>query len=204
MDKLTFTQRAWPLSDDSGERVYDVPGGVPPLHILQSPIASAVFSLDEKHRLLLKRGNGRRSVCWIMLNPSKADEVTDDPTIRRCASYTRLMECSGLFVVNLFSLIATEPKGLANPGRENPKHVSNDDWLFAAADQSLQVIAAWGAFSGGDQLTRELIQARKEYITKALQDRGHSVKTLHVTKDGHPGHPLYLPRTAGIQEFKGY
>lgn len=52
----------------------------------------AVISDDGRYRYLLWRcwDPNRATVTWIMLNPSTADALQDDPTIRRCISFSRL------------------------------------------------------------------------------------------------------------------
>ena len=42
-------------------------------------------------------------VCFCMLNPSKADAVTDDPTLRRCINFAKSWGYGSLSVVNLFA-----------------------------------------------------------------------------------------------------
>lgn len=36
------------------------------------------------------------SVCFCMLNPSRADHEQDDPTIRRCMGFARDWKCGGV------------------------------------------------------------------------------------------------------------
>src|SRR5271165_6802401 len=62
-----------------------------------------------------------------MLNPSKADEATDDPTIRRCIGFARSWGFGSLAVGNLFAYRATYPDELcASP---DPVGSENDYWL---------------------------------------------------------------------------
>ena len=58
----------------------------------------------------------------------------------------------------------------------------NDATLLDVARDAGVVIAAWGAH--GTWLKRD------EYVRFLLRRRLHY---LRLTKDGHPGHPLYLP-----------
>jgi len=51
--------------------------------------AGATFDPSKVYRYHLWRDwtpppDAPRRLCWIMLNPSTADDWTDDPTIRRC------------------------------------------------------------------------------------------------------------------------
>ncbi len=76
---------------------------------------SAVFSPSRKYRYVLRREWGdteRKMAVFIGLNPSTADETTDDPTIRRCMGYARDWGCSGLYMLNLFAVRATDPKDM--------------------------------------------------------------------------------------------
>ena len=54
---------------------------------------SAIFSKDRRHRYTLARmirntePERDNTVLFVCLNPSTADEVRDDPTVRRCVGY---------------------------------------------------------------------------------------------------------------------
>jgi len=47
--------------------------------------ASGVYRYDLRRQVLGKR---TETLVWIMLNPSQADAVANDPTIRRCMGFT--------------------------------------------------------------------------------------------------------------------
>lgn len=147
-------------------------------------LADAVISPCERYRYRLTRKWGEGKCCgFIMLNPSTADATQDDATIRRCMSYARAWDCTELIVVNLFAFRATEPKDMlaaADPvGPDNQNHI---EWAARNVDGPL--ICAWGALGGHlgqDQLTLEWLKAA-----------GATPMALSMTKQGHPGHPLYL------------
>ena len=117
---------------------------------------------------------------FIMLNPSTADAVQDDPTIRRCIKFSEREGCTSLTVVNLFALRATDPNELKK--HSDPIGPLNDQRIEEMVDNhSLGiVVAAWGAHP-------------------MAQKRGTDVRTkfglfkcLGITKNGSPKHPLYV------------
>jgi hypothetical protein len=119
---------------------------------------------------------------FIGLNPSTADEVNDDPTIRRCAGYARRWGYGALCVANLFAYRTPHPKVMkAYP---DPVGADNDVWLVRLANGAGVVVAAWGV--DGTHLRRDRV------ITRLLAGK---LSCLRLTKDGHPWHPLYLRKT---------
>ena len=127
----------------------------------------------------------KRSVLWIMLNPSTADASEDDPTIRRCISFTRDWDYSLLTVVNLFAYRATDPRELM--GAIDPVGPSNNSAITAGAKKSDLIIAAWGVRGG--------LRGRDKVVRAMLSQYGLPLMhVLGLTKDGHPRHPLYMPK----------
>lgn len=56
-----------------------------------------------------------RSLLWIMLNPSSATTNLNDPTMRRCISFTHDNGYNIFHVVNLFSFRSKDPHVIAQP-----------------------------------------------------------------------------------------
>ncbi|MCV3736664.1 DUF1643 domain-containing protein [Rhizobium sp. TRM96647] len=148
----------------------------------------AVFSACGRYRYRLERrwSAGGGNLVWIMLNPSRADAGTDDPTIRRCIAFSRLWGYSGMLVVNLFALCATHPDTLY--GVSDPVGPENDAYIAAAfrstagsASAGPDIVAAWGA--------HPLAAGRTALVLAAA---GGNVRCLGATRDGHPRHPLYV------------
>lgn len=162
--------------------------------------ATAVFSTDRTYRYALTRrwDPTLPLTAWIMLNPSTADAFQDDPTIRRCISFTKAWHAGGILVVNLFGLRATDPQELRT--HPDPIGTLNDQvigwWWSAYCPYAISsVIAAWGAHSamrGRDQAVVHLLESLRS---------GTPVSCLGVTKDGHPRHPLYVPASAAPIEY---
>lgn len=136
---------------------------------------------------LLRRWGEGPAATFVMLNPSTADADLDDPTIRRCVGFARVLDCSALYVVNLYAWRATDPDELwkadepVGPGNDRTLAVQ----IASAANSSRPLIAAWGA------------NARDDRVRTVLAMPGAvAFSALHVTKGGAPGHPLYLPASA--------
>lgn len=143
----------------------------------------ATLSPDRVYRYDLWRTwmGGTGYAMFIGLNPSTADETEDDPTIRRCVAFAKTWGYSGLCMTNLFAFRATNPKDMMATAK--PVGPDNDAVLQKHYYGAGVVVAAWGA--QGDHLNRG----------GAVRCLLPSLHYLRLTKDGHPGHPLYLPKT---------
>jgi len=142
-------------------------------------------------RTLRFRFSADESAAVVMLNPSTADEETDDATIRKLMSFARVWShghICRLTVVNLFALRSTNPRGLLT--HEDPVGIDNDRHILEAVVNASLVVAAWGANASHGKLAGRASHVR-DLLTKATYGRG--VWCLGRTKDGHPKHPLYLP-----------
>lgn len=117
---------------------------------------------------------------FIMLNPSTADAIKNDPTIRRCISFAERHGCTDLTVVNLFALRATDPRELTKC--EDPIGPLNDQRIAEMIDKHKMglIVAAWGAHPFAKGRAKDLL---KKYGTFLC---------LGKTKDGSPKHPLYV------------
>jgi len=139
------------------------------------------------YRYVLTRSweDGAGTVNVIMLNPSTATHLVDDPTIRRCEAYARRWGYRRLTITNLFAYRATTPAELRRAA--DPVGPENDSHLLCYAQEANRVLVAWGthgAYLGRDRSVLTLLEAHRHC--------GRLV-CLGVTNDGYPRHPLYLP-----------
>ncbi|PIH60098.1 hypothetical protein CS562_09290 [Paenibacillus sp. LK1] len=74
----------------------------------------AMFDSERKYRYLLTRewDITLPKLLYIMLNPSTANESSEDQTSRQCLYFANKFQYGSLEVVNLYSLISTDPKRL--------------------------------------------------------------------------------------------
>lgn len=128
-----------------------------------------------------------RTVLFIMLNPSTADSIIDDPTIRRCMSFARREGFTRLTIVNLYALRSTNPKNLElHPDPVGPE---NNIIVLEQIKCHDTVIAAWGA--------NKFAKTRAAYITFFYGP----FKCLGKTKDGSPRHPLYIKLDQPLEDL---
>ena len=168
---------AQPVIADS-DMLFDLSGAAMP---------DAQLSDDRMYRYQLTRpltaGSGRTCV-FAMLNPSTADESTDDPSVRRCKHFALRLRCSLLVIVNLYAYRATDPRQLRKA--MDPVGPDNDGWLRDAATQAHStngyVIAAWGGHARPDRV----------HAATAVLAAAGPIHCLGTTKAGAPRHPLYL------------
>ena len=163
---------------------------------------SAVIDETGMYRYVLGRrlGNLPGRLLWVMLNPSRADHVVDDPTIRKCKAFGHLWGFGEMRVVNLFAFRATDPKELltaADPvGPENDKHIGEQiAW-------ATRIVLAWGNVpSKIDRLFKSSgYYTRSGFVTWKVTHQPviKEVLCLGWTGQSQPRHPLYLPYTADL------
>jgi hypothetical protein len=147
----------------------------------------AKFSEDMKHRLMLWRvwDKTKPAVMFIGLNPSTANENTDDPTIRRIKSISYQLGYGGFFMMNLFTFISTDPKKL---NIKEGNRLDADLYLKRIAKCCKTIVFAWGNF---DVLGRD-----KEVI-----EMFPGANALHINKNGSPKHPLYVKSNTQLISF---
>ena len=143
----------------------------------------AIYTDDYNSRVFLSRiwGKGELYVNFIMLNPSTATHTQLDPTVTRCYNWGKAWGFDGIFITNIFALRSTDPKNLYVVN--NPKGSGNDKAIGWTARKSSKIIAAWGRHG--------LLHNRSSEVLEILKN--HKIYGLKLTKDGIPGHPLYLP-----------
>lgn len=147
--------------------------------------STAIYSDCERYRYSLTRvwdAAGRR-VMFVMLNPSTATEVQNDPTVERCERRARHLGYGAFRVTNIFAYRATDPRDMR--AAADPVGPENDAAIAEGADWADDIIAAWGVH-GEHRL-------RGAEIGDMLRQQATPLFHLGLSKAGHPKHPLYLP-----------
>jgi len=144
----------------------------------------AVYSPCEAYRFELTRvwqpAGGR--VLFVMLNPSTATEVQNDPTVERCERRARALGFGAFRVCNIFAFRATDPRLMR--AAPDPVGHGNDAAIRDGALWAERIVCAWGTH--GAHLDRGA------HVAALLRRTGRPLHHLGLTRDGHPRHPLYI------------
>jgi hypothetical protein len=162
------------------------------LQDFRSKQRGAIFDETRQYRYSLWRSWEDRNnrVAFILLNRSQANEVNDDPTIRRCIGFAKAWGYSSMEIVNLFAYCATKVSRLRKAS--DPIGSENDTYILQAAERASLLICAWGNWV--------CLWGRNLEVQSLLQEFDSGC--LGLTSRGHPRHPLYLPKQTAIIRYK--
>ncbi len=156
---------------------------------------AAIFSDDHGKRFKLTRewsspmfARSRGTVNFIMLNPSVADDQSDDPTIRKCIGFADRWGYAALVVTNLIPIISTDPWKLP------PWHgvdSENRAYLLDCARKADLVTVAWGSVPGS--LAKQIALAEHIYLLR--HSTAVKFHCIGWTRKGDPLHPSRAPYT---------
>ncbi len=128
-------------------------------------------------------------ICFIGLNPSSANEDHLDPTLRRIKAFTTSFGYHRFIMLNLFSLVSTDPKVMIM--HPEPVGPENDEHILRVCQGAKLVVACWGShgkFRNRDQRVLEVL-------------RGIDLKCLGITGNKSPMHPLYLSSESTLRNY---
>lgn len=151
-------------------------------------LSTAIYSDCERYRYLLTRiwvPDAPRAL-FVMLNPSTATEVQNDPTVERCERRARALGFGGFRVTNIFAWRDTDPRAMR--AAPDPVGPDNDAAILEscgwAGGQQDRIIAAWG--------THGAFLDRGPTVERLLRAQPQPLHHLGLTLGGHPKHPLYI------------
>ncbi|MGL4235155.1 DUF1643 domain-containing protein [Tabrizicola sp.] len=146
-------------------------------------VSEAVYSDCEKYRYLLTRvwGAGQKAL-FVMLNPSTATEVQNDPTVERCERRARALGFGAFRVTNIFAFRATDPRVMR--AVDDPVGPANDAAILESAPWADKIICAWG--------NHGLHLDRGAKVEALLRNTGAALFHLGITGQSQPRHPLYV------------
>ncbi|MGB8621468.1 MAG: DUF1643 domain-containing protein [Paracoccaceae bacterium] len=153
-------------------------------HLKGDAASTAVYSDCERYRYSLTRiwAPAGRKALFVMLNPSTATEVQNDPTVERCERRARALGFGAFRVTNIFAWRDTDPRKMR--AAEDPVGPANDAAILEGAPWADQIICAWG--------THGAHLGRGPAVEALLRGTGLPLHHLGLTQAGHPKHPLYI------------
>ena len=154
----------------------------------------AVISALGQHRYSLSRiwDEDKGKVLFIMLNPSTANAIHDDPTTIRCINYAKKWGYGGLTIGNMYPYRTKSPKELMAWkifGSRYSVFKKNQEHVKEMAEEAHVIVLAWGANYEG-------------LFPVWLFQFGHKMFYLELCKDGNtPKHPLGLSKKIDWYKF---
>ena len=151
---------------------------------------SAIFSPCRTWRYRLERDLGRTgpTVAILGVNPSTADEETNDQTIRKDIGFGQRLGWGRLIKGNMFAFRSTDIRGLRPLRNQDAVGLENDDHLERIMRDADQVIAAWGPAS---KLPLGL-RRRWRAVAEIADLVGKPLWCFGTAGDGQPLHTLML------------
>lgn len=159
---------------------------------------SAVFSPCRTWRYRLDRDLGRDgpTVAILGVNPSTADETTNDATIRKDIGFGARHGWGALIKGNLFAFRSTDIKGLRTA--VDPRGPENDAYLRQMMVEASIVVAAWGPAAKLPPVLRK----RWMTVVKMAADLHVPLYCFGTAQDGQPRHTLMLAYDTPLTVWK--
>lgn len=154
-----------------------------------------VFSQDRVYRYVLKHSwrdifdDVEKSIVWIALNPSTADESQLDPTLTRIRNFSNQFGYNCFYMLNIFAFRSTDPKNMLN--YKQPIGKDNDYWIKQICNKTDKIVCCWGNI--GKHLNRS------DQVRQLLKN--HPLFYLDMSKENQPKHPLYLSSKLELKRY---
>jgi hypothetical protein len=131
----------------------------------------------------------RRICVFVLMNPSKADAMVNDPTASRCIAFARYWGYDGMRIVNLVSYRATNPKDMHVWFKQQNLLTLNEHLTWAVNGCNLKdvakVVLAYGKIPA-------FMRDHAYNVVMAIS-KTKNTYDIRLNNDGTPAHPLYLP-----------
>ena len=121
----------------------------------------------------------------LMMNPSAAGHEGSDRTVNRTIGFARTWGYGTLWIANSAAYRATFQETLDTV--DDPIGPDTETALRNMAAASSFILAAYGSPKA------KSLHGTGLYWAHMLINLGHRLHALRLSKDGAPGHPLYIP-----------
>ncbi len=168
-----------------------------------------MFSRCGSYRWILKREliSGEKTVIFIGLNPSKANSVNNDNTLKRIINFCSRWNYKNVYVINLFGLISKSPYQLSkskDPVGENNDLITLKALEFWVKNLNCDLWLGWG--DKGKLFSRDnrVINLIRNFSKLDSNENNYSrrILSLGLTQKGNPRHPLYMPNESFLKPFE--
>jgi hypothetical protein len=149
---------------------------------------SAIFSPCGRYRMRLERDLGGKgpTAAIFGVNPSTADAVANDHTIRKDLGFAQLLGWGRIIKGNKFAYRSTDIKGLATVA--DPVGPDNDAHLEQIMRDADIHVVAWGSLGKLPPGLRE----RWKVLARIADGIGCQLLCWGTCQDGQPVHPLRI------------
>lgn len=149
---------------------------------------SAILSPCGLYRFELRRNirNWGLRVALIGVNPSTADALKNDATIRKDMGFAMINGWRVIVKGNVFPFRATDVRALAHVADHRLEE--NDEHLRRIAAEVDMIVPCWGDRKKVPMPLRH----RFDFTRELLRETGKPIYTFGFTKSGDPIHPLML------------
>ena len=167
-----------------------------------------MFSECRSYRWILKRELlvGEKTLVFIGLNPSKANSVNNDRTLKRIINFCSKWNYKNIYVINLFALISKSSAQLHKS--KDPVGLNNDLITlkvleFWSKNINCDLWLGWG--DKGQLYKRDfaVLKLIKNLSNLKSRENNNSKRLfcLGLSKKGNPRHPLYMPNESFLKPF---
>jgi hypothetical protein len=155
----------------------------------------AVISACGQYRYTLERRWGTGAIAvFVLCNPSTADALEDDQTVRKCRGFARRWGCGGFVILNPCALRSRHPSRLL--GAVDPVGIQNEAHAHRVlASTTGPLVVGWG-----DALPLEL-EAHADRLLAIGRSHGRAPLCLGRCDSGRPRHPLTLAYATPLEPF---
>lgn len=163
---------------------------------------SAIISECGRLRFRLERDIGiplgPLVFAYFGINPSTADAMLDDQTVRKWIGFTSINGGRRFIVGNVSPLRATNVRELENFILSPTQYFENLGYIQKIIDDADVLIPCWGNRSKAPRNMRNNFDT----VLAMLIGSGKPVKHFGLTKSGDPKHPLMLGYNTPLTEWR--
>lgn len=147
--------------------------------------------IEGNYRYVLGRKWAKgRVLVIIMLNPSSANALKDDPTLKRCIHFAKMWGFGGLIVVNPFAWRAAKPSEVFDGSVSDPVGPRCDEFIGKALQDGDMYLCAWGNPPSKCPAINKRMKDVETLVLNTGKVRNIPVVCLGTTMHGFPKHPL--------------